>query len=295
MWRFLFSLSLFLCLATTAVAAEKVVLISGATKGIGLATAKAFQQQGWKVWAGYREQIPSELNALENVRFVKLDVTNADDVASAVNALLEQDKRLDALINCAGYGLIGAEECIGIEEMQKQLDVNFLGAMRLIHAVLPHMREQHAGHIINISSTSGVRAVPGLGLYAASKFALEGMSESLAVTVSPWNIKVSIIEPGTVNNQWVQNCVLAEAHQDIEPYRQLQESLFTKLSQLASAGQECEAIGTLIVSVAECENPHMRYQTSAKVIETVAKKLVDPTGDAMRDEQLKFFRSLVVP
>lgn len=295
MWRFLFSLSLFLSIATAAVATDKVVLISGATKGIGLATAKAFQQRGWKVWAGYRGEIPSELCTLENIRFVKLDVTSAEDVAMAVKELLQQDKRVDALINCAGYGLLGAEECISIEEMQKQLDVNFLGAMRLIHAVLPQMRTQHSGHIINISSTSGVRAVPGLGLYAASKFALEGMSESLAVTVSPWNIKVSIVEPGTVNNQWVQNCALASSHQEIDAYRQLQEALFAKLSQLATGGQDCEAIGTLIVNVAESEKPHMRYQTSTKVTETVSKKLVDPTGDAMRDEQLKFFHSLQRP
>ena len=180
------------------------MLISGATSGIGLATAKAFHEKGWKVWAGFRQQIPEELK--EKVRFCHLDVTDERLVQATVKTILEQEGRIDLLINNAGYGLIGAEECVTIEEAQRLFDVNFFGLLRLTQAVLPAMRQQRSGHIINISSGAGVSGIPGLGLYSASKYALEGLSESLAATLSPWDIKVSIVEPGFVKNQWGRHC-----------------------------------------------------------------------------------------
>ena len=182
----------FLLVSTEIIAEQKVVLISGATSGIGLATAKAFQEKGWKVWVGYRKYVPDELKHLENVSFCPLDVTDDRLVRAAIEAILKQDGRIDALINNAGYGLVGPEECVTLEEVQHLFDVNFFGAFRLIQAVLPTMRQQRSGHIINISSGVGIYSLPGLGLYSASKFALEGMSESLAATLSHWNIKVSM-------------------------------------------------------------------------------------------------------
>jgi NAD(P)-dependent dehydrogenase (short-subunit alcohol dehydrogenase family) len=285
-------LCLFILVTVSLKAEQKVVLISGSSGGIGLATVKAFQEKGWKVWAGLHQSAPADLSHTD-VSVIPLDVTNEQEVERAVQKVLETDGRIDALINCAGYGLLASEECATMQEIERQFDVNFFGAMRLIQAVLPSMRRAKSGHIINISSTSGVRAVGGLGLYAASKFALEGMSESLAVTVSPWNIKVSIIEPGTVNNAWVQNCFYGTRKVDTDLYTAHQAALYNRLSQLAATGQSCDEIAALIVEAAECENPNMRYQTSAKVRETVAKKLVDPTGCTMLNEQLAFFNSLI--
>lgn len=283
-----------LSLLTTALTAEqKVVLISGSTGGIGCATVQAFQDHGWKVWAGYHQKIPESLQGMNNVTLVPLDVTSDKQIANCIEHILATDGRIDALVNAAGYGIIGAEESIALEDTERLFDVNFFGSLRLIKAVAPTMRAQNSGHIINISSTSGVRAVPGLGLYAASKFALEGMSESLAVTLSPWNIKVSIVEPGTVKNQWVNNCVMNFIAPEEPAYTKLTHKLFGLLSYLAASGQDCSEIGELIATVAETENPDMRYQTSQKVTDVVAKKFVDPSGNAMRNEHQKLFNSFM--
>jgi len=248
-----------------AYANQKVVLISGSNGGIGKATVKSFQERGWKVWAGYRGYIAESVLELDNVSFIQLDVTNDEQIKKAIQHIKLVDGRIDALINNAGYGIIGSEEHANIAEAQKMFDVNFFGALRLTQAVIPIMREQEAGHIINISSTSGVRALPGLGVYAASKFALEGMSESLAVTLSPWNIKVSIVEPGSVKNEWVKHCLFQASDQKDPIYSKLTKNLFKKLITLAAAAQECSEIGSLIVEIAETPEPNMRYQTSEKV------------------------------
>lgn len=287
--KFIQSLGLFVCFLCSAFAQEKVVLISGGTGGLGLATAKAFESSGWKVWAGYREKIPE----VENIHFVYLDVAKDSSVKEAVAKIIQEEGRIDALINNAGYGLIGAEEDVDIEEVKKMLDVNFLGCLRLIQAVVPHMRAEQKGHIINISSTSGVRALPGLGVYAASKFALEGMSESLAVTLSPWNIHVSLVQPGTVNNQWTNHCTLSNNRTGEPLYKKLALALSEKLSKLAPGGQDCNDVAALIVKIANTENPDMRYQTWQKAEDVVAKKLVDLTGNKMRDEQKAFFKTLI--
>jgi NAD(P)-dependent dehydrogenase (short-subunit alcohol dehydrogenase family) len=290
--KYLFTWFFSLFLTCQTFSAQKVVLISGSTGGIGFATAKAFEQNGWKVCAGHRHNIPQELKDQNNIHLISLDVTDEGSIKQAVHQIQLKDGRIDVLINNAGYGIIGAEECVSIEEAQRLFDVNFFGCLRLIQAVAPLMRAQQSGHIINISSTSGIRAVPGLGLYAASKFALEGMSESLAVTLSPWNIHVSIVEPGTVRNEWTAHCTKSPHHEE-ELYNQLTQALSSKLLALSQSGQSCEEIASLIVEIAETKNPQMRYQTSQKVRETVSKKLIDPAGNAMRNEQIQFFKLLI--
>lgn len=139
----------FLLTTSSLFADQKVVLISGATSGIGLATAKAFQEKGWKVWAGYRQHVPDELTEMENVSLCHLDVTDDRLVQSAIDTILKKDGRIDALINNAGYGLIGAEECVTLDEAQHLFDVNFFGALRLIQTVLPAMRNDQVIFLIS--------------------------------------------------------------------------------------------------------------------------------------------------
>jgi NADP-dependent 3-hydroxy acid dehydrogenase YdfG len=160
---------IFLFITHAIFAEQKVVLISGASSGIGLATAKAFQEKGWKVWAGCRQNIPEELKQMDRIQLIQLDVTDERLVQAAINRILKDDGRIDALINNAGYGLIGAEECVTIEEAQHLFDVNFFGVLRLLHAVLPTMRKQCSGHILNISSGVGVHSLPGLGNFYITK------------------------------------------------------------------------------------------------------------------------------
>lgn len=140
--QFLKLFFLFLLVTTEVFAEQKVVLISGATSGIGFATSKAFHEKGWKVWAGFRQHIPDELKQMENISFCRLDVTDDRLVQSAIETILKKNGRIDALINNAGYGLIGPEECVTIDEAKHLFDVNFFGALRLTQAVLPTMRDQ---------------------------------------------------------------------------------------------------------------------------------------------------------
>ena len=286
--QFLKLLFSFLLVTTGIFAEQKVVLISGATSGIGFATTKAFHEKGWKVWAGFRQHIPDELKQLENVSLCHLDVTDDRLVQSAIETILKKDGRIDALINNAGYGLIGPEECVTIDEAQQLFDVNFFGALRLIQAVLPTMRNQHSGHTLNISSGVGIYSLPGLGLYSASKFALEGLSESLAATLSPWNIRVSVIEPGFVKNSWGKHCIIGSRPCNEEFYKKLTQGICHMLSILQ--GQPCEEIAALLAEIAETPQPNVRYQTSASMKDWIAEKLIDPTGMNEYRDNLQFIQ-----
>jgi NAD(P)-dependent dehydrogenase (short-subunit alcohol dehydrogenase family) len=264
-WLSRFTLTIALGIASLLPAEQKVVLISGATGGIGKATVSAFEKRGWKVWAGYRKEIPQELTRSFNTQWIPLDVTSDDMVYDAMEKIYDEDGRIDALVNNAGYGIVGLEEGIAVEEMERLFAVNFFGCVRLIQAVTPQMRCQGSGHIINISSTSGVRALPGLGVYAASKFALEGYSEGLAATLAPWGIHVCIVEPGSVKNEFAKHCEISE-FPPCNPYAGvLAQRLTSKLSTLAETGQECAEIAELIADLAEEEAPDFRTQTSPKV------------------------------
>jgi NADP-dependent 3-hydroxy acid dehydrogenase YdfG len=284
--KFLKPLFAFLFVFAGLLAEQKVVLISGATSGIGLATAKAFQEKGWKVWAGFRQRIPDELKTMENVSLCPLDVTNDLHVQTAIEMILKKDGKIDALINNAGYGLIGAEECVSLKEAQQLFDVNFFGCLRLIQAVLPTMRRERSGHIINISSGVGIHSLPGLGLYSASKFALEGLSESLAATLFHWNIKVSVVEPGFVKNDWGKHCVVGSRTCNEEFYKNLNQGICTMLS--VPQGQPSRDIAALIVEIAETPQPLVRYQTSPDMKEWIREKLVDPTGMTSQRDNLEF-------
>ncbi len=285
----LLSLLLMFC-SLFANAEQKVVLISGASKGVGLASVKAFCQKGWKVWAGYRQTIPEDLKEIPGIRWCQLDVTLDDQVNQVIKNILAEDGRLDALINNAGFGVVGAEETVTIEEAEQLFQVNFFGVMRLTQAVLPIMRQQGSGHILNISSGVGIQAIPGLGIYSASKFALEGFSESLAATVSPWNIKVSIIEPGFIQNDWALHCLLGSRKCECDFYSQLNAHIYQWLTTSRAYGQSCDEIANLLVMIAENPEPNLRYQTSDGVKEWLSEKLVDPTGNQTLQSNKEFLK-----
>lgn len=269
-------------------AEQKVVLITGTSSGIGSDAVKSFQEKGWKVWAAYRNSLPEDLKKLPNVEFTQFDVTNDQQVNNAVDLILKKDGRIDALVNSAGYGLIGSEESVTLDEAKQVFDVNFFGPLRLIQAVLPTMRKQHSGHIINISSGVGVHALPGMGVYSASKFAIEGLSESLAATVSPWNIKVSIVEPGYVKNNWGKHCVKGTRATNEAFYQKLTQGICDMIS--TTEGQSCKEVADLLVEIAENPGPDLRYQTSSGTTEWIAEKLVDPSGMKTYKKNLQFIK-----
>ena len=176
---------------------KKTILITGSSSGFGRLTARLFQKRGWNVIATMRSpEKETELVKLDNVMVTKLDVTDSKTIKSAVQQGIENFGSIDALLNNAGYGAFGYLEEASEEEVRSQMETNFFGVVQVIQEVLPHMRAQRSGVIINITSIAGLAGMPMLSLYCASKFAVEGLSESLNHELKAFNIKVKTIAPG---------------------------------------------------------------------------------------------------
>lgn len=269
----------------------RTVLITGAFDGIGKAATESFAKQGWNVWATDQFVDPDTFRDYTNVQILKLDVTDEIDILQAVELILVENGNIDVLVNNAAFGLIGAQEAVTKEEMQHQFDVNLFGPILLTQAVLPSMRDHQQGHIINVSSTSGIRAIPGLGTYAATKFGLEAISEALASEVSHWNIKVTLLEPGTVNTNWVNHTQIT-LNEPTEDYNKLSHNLKNFLEKRLAEGQPATEVGNLIVKIAEDPNPHFRYQTSQHAREIASVKWRDVTGDMQIKQQKAFVEEM---
>src|ERR1700759_3251829 len=186
---------------------KQVVLVTGASSGIGLACATYLAGRGYRVYGTSRRAGTSQKGS---VAMLVADVTNDLSVEQAVAAVLEREGRLDIVVNNAGMCLAGPAENTSIEAAKSQLEVNFFGAHRVCRAVLPIMRSQRAGYIVNIGSIGGLVAIPYQSMYSASKFALEGFSESLRMEVRPFGIRVVIIEPGDHKTAITENRRMAE-------------------------------------------------------------------------------------
>jgi NAD(P)-dependent dehydrogenase (short-subunit alcohol dehydrogenase family) len=176
----------------------KTVLITGASSGIGRATAEVFLDDDWQVWATARDTDDVADLAEDGCETAELDVTDSGACERVVEEVVDEAGRIDCLVNNAGYGQYGAVEDVSTEELEAQFDVNLFGPHRLIRAALQHMRARENGTIVNVSSVSGRLSVPGQGGYAASKFALEGMSDALRVEAQKFGVDVVLVEPGPV-------------------------------------------------------------------------------------------------
>ena len=197
---------------------KRIVLITGTSSGIGQATARLLAQRGFTVFGTSRN--PSSLETVSGVEVLPLDVCSDEAVGACLNTLLKKTGRLDILINNAGYVLRGAIEEPTLEEVKAQFETNFFGVVRMVRAVLPIMRRQGGGQIINISSAAGLTALPFHGYYSASKFALEGYTEALRHEVKPFHIRVSLVEPGYIKTHLRHNQQLASDRiTDYDPWR----------------------------------------------------------------------------
>ena len=181
---------------------RKVVLITGASSGIGKETAKLLADGGFIVYGTARRLSKMQDLKKGGVKILKMDVTDDYSMVKGVNEILKKEKRIDVLINNAGYGSFGALEDVPISEAKNQFEVNIFGMARLIQLVLPHMRKQNSGKIINISSMGGKFGEPHGSWYHSTKFAVEGLSDSLRMELKPFNIDVVIVEPGAVKTEW---------------------------------------------------------------------------------------------
>ncbi len=184
-----------------------VILITGASSGIGKACAVYLAEKGHTVYGTSRK--PAEQAG--KVNMLQVDVTNLDSIQKAVHSIIEEQGKIDVVINNAGMGISGAIELATPEEIKQQMQTNFLGTVNVCSAVLPHMRKAKSGKIINISSLAGSMAIPFQGFYSASKFAVEGYSEALSMEVQPFHIKVSVVEPGDFSTGFTASRLVSEA------------------------------------------------------------------------------------
>ena len=180
----------------------KVVLITGASSGIGYMAAKLLAEKGNIVYGAARRVEKIEELRPFGVIPVRLDITDESSILSCVEKIISEQGRIDVLVNNAGYGYYGAIETVAIEEAKKQFDVNLFGTARLTQLVLPYMREQHNGRIVNVASIAGRMTLYLGAWYHASKYALEAFSDALRMEVKPFGIDVSIVEPGGIRTDW---------------------------------------------------------------------------------------------
>jgi NAD(P)-dependent dehydrogenase (short-subunit alcohol dehydrogenase family) len=229
---------------------KQVALVTGASSGIGQATAELLAARGFTVFGTSRA--PEKLTG--SYRWLPLDVRSDASVEAAVQSLLEQAGRIDVLVNNAGYAQVGAIEESSLEDVQAQFDTNLLGVIRMIKAVLPVMRQQGSGRIINVSSVVGQVAPPYLGVYATSKFALEGLSEALREEVRPFGVGVSLVEPTFVKTTLVSQ----PPTNPIAAYTPARQAALQVLSTSVESGIEPRAVAQVILRAATTR-PRLRY------------------------------------
>ncbi len=230
---------------------KKVVLITGASSGMGKLTASYLAENGYIVYAGIRESNP-ESNK-ENIRAIYLDVTKVESIKSAVSTIIEEEGKLDVLVNNAGYGLLATIEEGTDEEMFNQFDVNVFGLIKMTREVLPHMREAKSGVIINISSFLGKMGLPLLAHYNASKYAVEGIVDSLRFEVAPFGIRVHSIQSGLFGTNFVKNGLVANSQTTSEdsPYKELVAHFVPIVAQAINDGPSPQPIANAIKEIIE--------------------------------------------
>jgi len=194
-------------------------------------------------------------------------------VKNAVDHIISEAGRIDVLVNNAGYSLGGALEDLSMEEIKSQYETNLFGLIRVIQAVLPTMRKQRFGRILNISSGTGIFGFPGISAYVSTKFAVEGLSESIAYELEPFGIKVILIEPGFVKTNFEHAMVVAKKAQDpASPYSELMQKIMANASELVKNASDAELVANVIVDAASNPNPRLRYLAGKDVESWAAGK-----------------------
>lgn len=255
---------------------QKVAIVTGSSSGIGLDASVTLAQNGFLTYATMRnldkssivkaaadkEQLP--------IKVVQLDVTDDHSVKDAIRAIVSEAKRIDVLINNAGFGLVGAFEDLSIDEIKDQYETNVFGLIRVTQAVLPIMREQKSGIIVNVSSGAGLFGYPGGSAYVSSKFAIEGLSESISYELDQFGIKVVLTEPGFIKTNFSNAMVIAKKAQDpSSPYSLMMQKIQTNSNEMAKNGSSVDVVSNAILKAVTTKRPNLRY-LAGKDVETWA-------------------------
>ena len=255
---------------------DKVWLVTGASTGFGRELVEYLLTQGARVVATARKVAAlAELGTQypERVLVAAMDVTDQKQVEAVVDAAVKWFGRIDVLVNNAGYGMVGAVEESGEEEFRPMFETNVFGLIRVTQAVLPQMREQGSGHIVNLSSIGGLVATPGFGLYNATKFAVEGLSEALAQEVKPLGITVTIVEPGPFRTKFLGKAG-GEAKRKIPAYDQTAGKMRAYYTEQdgKQPGDPQKAVEAIVKAV-EAENPPLHLLLGASTLPRVKGKI----------------------
>ncbi|MEI6679824.1 MAG: SDR family oxidoreductase [Mariniphaga sp.] len=234
----------------------KVLLITGISSGFGKATADCFAAKGYRVYGISRKQNDDFTG---DIKVLQADVTDVISVKKAVSTLIEKEGRIDILINNAGMGISGSVEDSSAADIKLQMDTNFTGCVNMIQAVLPAMRKQNGAKIINISSIGGLMGLPYQGFYAASKFAVEGLSEALRMELLPFKIKVIVIQPGDFFTNFTANRKPVIASGTDSAYHSQFQKTLSIIEKDEKSGLPPDFLARRLVKIAEQKNPCHSY------------------------------------
>ena len=242
---------------------EKVALVTGSSSGIGYETSLALAREGYFTYATMRdlkkEAVIKKIAEEENLplKVIELDVDNDDSVQNAVKTIIEEKQRIDVLVNNAGWGIWGTAEDVSIEEFRAQFETNFFSVVRMIQKVAPIMRKQGTGDIVNISSIAGRIGFPVSTAYISSKFAIEGLSESLRYELGPFGVNVIIIEPGVIKTNFFDSMKTAKKADDT--YKEITEKVISGVRMMAEMGTPPKEVANVIIKSLKDEKPLPRY------------------------------------
>lgn len=251
---------------------QQVAVVTGSSSGIGYETSLILARNGFLTYATMRNLNKSEnmklIVAKENlpIQIRQLDVTHDVSVKNAIQEISSEAGHIDVLVNNAGYGLNGAFEDLAMDEIKAQYETNVFGLVRTTQAVLPIMRRQKSGTIVNISSGAGRFGFPGSSAYVSTKFAVEGLSESMSYELEPFGIKVVIVEPGVIRTNFVDGMVVAKKSQDPNsPYSQITQKIATGFEEMMKNASSPDLVAKVVLDAITDKNPSLRYLAGSDV------------------------------
>ena len=243
---------------------ERVALVTGSSSGIGFETSLALAREGYVTFASMRDLSKAdkikEISNKENLslKVIQLDVDDEKSTDEAINSIVDEKGRIDVLVNNAGWGMWGAAENVSIEEFKEQFETNFFSIVRMIQKIAPIMRKQGSGSIVNVSSIAGRIGFPISTAYISSKFALEGLSESLRYELGQFGIKVIIIEPGVIKTKFFDSMRMPKESKE-EAYQEITEKVITGVKMMAEMGTSPKEVADVIINALKDEKPVPRY------------------------------------
>ena len=244
---------------------EKVAVVTGSSSGIGFETSLALARDGYFTYATMRDvKKAAEIQKITDeeslpLKIIELDVDNEESAENAINTIIQEKDRIDVLVNNAGWGIWGTGEDVSIEEFKGQFETNFFSIVRMIQKVAPTMRKQGSGNIVNISSVAGRIGLPASTAYVSSKFAVEGLSESLRYELGQFGINVIIIEPGVLKTNFFDSMKTAKKADTGETYRDITLKVITGVKMMAEMGTSPKEVAQVIINSLKEEKPLPRY------------------------------------